>query len=104
VASEADRRVAPSELLSALRQAVERRPMSSRGVALRVHSAQQVAASPPTFALRVNLAGEIHFSYERYLVNSLRRAFRLRGLTHPPALPQDPGKGKRGHAPRRASR
>src|SRR5262249_43479208 len=74
VAGEAQKRVPPGELLGALRQAVERRPLSARGIALRVHSAQQVAGSPPTFALRVNLAGEIHFSYERYLVNSLRHA------------------------------
>ena len=64
----------PGELLSIFRQAVERRPVSSGGVPLRVHSAQQVAVSPPTFALRVNLPDKIHFSYERYLVNSLRHA------------------------------
>ena len=56
------------------RQAVERRPISSRGAPLRVHSVQQVAVSPPTFAVKVNWAGKLHFSYERYLVNSLRHA------------------------------
>ena len=50
-----------------------------RGVPLRVQSAQQVAVSPPTFAIRVNLPGEIHFSYERYLVNSLRHAHGFQG-------------------------
>src|SRR5262247_532579 len=45
-ASEAQKRVAPSELLSTLRQAIERRPLSSRGVPLRLQSAQQVAVSP----------------------------------------------------------
>ena len=79
VAAEAQRRVQPAELLTVIRQAVDRRPVSARGVALRVHSAQQVAVSPPTFALRVNLAGEIHFSYERYLVNSIRHAFGFAG-------------------------
>ena len=79
VAAEAQKRVAPSEVLAALRQAVERRPLSSRGVPLRLHSAQQVATSPPTFALRVNLQGEIHFSYQRYLINSLRHAFGFAG-------------------------
>jgi GTPase len=71
--------VQPGELLAVLRQAVERRPVSSRGVPFRVHSAQQVAVSPPTFALRVNLPDEIHFSYQRYLINSLRRAFGFAG-------------------------
>jgi GTP-binding protein len=79
VAAEALKRVQPGELLATLRQAVERRPLSARGVPLRLHSAQQVAGSPPTFALRVNLAGEIHFSYQRYLVNSLRHAFGFAG-------------------------
>jgi GTP-binding protein len=74
VALEAQRRVQPGELLTLFREAVERRPMSSAGVALRVQSAQHVAVSPPTFALRVNLPDKIHFSYERYLVNSLRHS------------------------------
>jgi GTP-binding protein len=79
VAAEARKRVPSGELLAVLRQALERRPLSVRGAALRLHSAQQVAVSPPTFALRVNLAGEIHFSYQRYLINSLRHAFGFAG-------------------------
>ena len=74
VAAEARKRLQPGELISIFRQAVERRPISSRGAALRIHSVQQVAVSPPTFAVKINWAGEIHFSYERYLVNSLRHA------------------------------
>ncbi|HEY7040964.1 MAG TPA: ribosome biogenesis GTPase Der [Methylomirabilota bacterium] len=79
VAAEAQKRLQPGELLSTLRQAVERRPMSARGVALRIQSAQQVAVSPPTFAIRVNLPDAIHFSYERYLINSLRHAHGFSG-------------------------
>jgi GTP-binding protein len=79
VAAEATKRLQPGELLSTLRQAVERRPMSSRGVPLRVQSAQQVATGPPTFALRVNLPDQIHFSYERYLINSLRHTHGFSG-------------------------
>ena len=78
-AAEAQKRVAPGEVLSTLRQAIERRPLSSRGVPLRLQAAQQVAVSPPTFALRVNLQAEIHFSYQRYLVNSLRHAYGFAG-------------------------
>jgi GTPase len=77
--TEAHKRVASSELLAILRQAVERRPASARGIPLRIQSAQQVGVSPPTFALRVNLPGELHFSYQRYLVNSLRHAFGFTG-------------------------
>jgi GTP-binding protein len=79
VAAEAHKRLQPGELLSTLRQAVERRPMSARGVALRIQSAQQVAVLPPTFAIRVNLPDAIHFSYERYLINSLRHAYGFAG-------------------------
>jgi len=79
VTAEAQKRLQPGELLSTLRQAVERRPMSARGVALRIQSAQQVAVSPPTFAIRVNLPDAIHFSYERYLINSLRHAHGFAG-------------------------
>jgi GTPase len=79
VVAEAHKRVAAGELLTILRQAVERRPISARGIPLRIQSAQQVGVSPPTFALRVNLPGELHFSYQRYLVNSLRHAFGFAG-------------------------
>ncbi|MBZ5573719.1 MAG: hypothetical protein LAO09_17780, partial [Acidobacteriia bacterium] len=41
--------------------------------------AQQVAIGPPTFAIRVNLPEQIHFSYERYLINSLRHAHGFAG-------------------------
>ena len=79
VAAESQKRLPPSQLLTTLRQAVERRPMSARGVALRVQSAQQVAIGPPTFAIAVNLPDGIHFSYERYLVNSLRHSHGFAG-------------------------
>src|SRR5207245_2907677 len=59
--------------------AIARRPASLRGDPLTIQSASQVAVGPPTFALRVNRPNDIHFSYERYLVKSLRHAFGLAG-------------------------
>jgi GTP-binding protein len=100
VAAEAQKRVAPGQLLAALREAIERRPLSMRGVPLRLHSAQQVAVSPPTFALRVNLAGELHFSYQRYLVNSLRRAFGFAGSPIRLLFRKAPGRTGAGVRPR----
>ena len=41
--------------------------------------ASQVSVGPPTFALRVNRPDQVHFSYERYLIRSLRLAFGFRG-------------------------
>jgi len=79
VAAEARKRIQPGELLTIFRQALERRPTSSGGVPIRVHSVQQVAVSPPTFALKVNAVGKLHFSYERYLINSIRHAASFAG-------------------------
>jgi GTPase len=79
VAAEAQRRVSPAEVAAVLKQAVDRRPMSVRGEPLTIQSAVQVSAAPPTFALKVNRPEEIHFSYERYLVRSLRLAFGFTG-------------------------
>ena len=74
VAAEARKRLGPAELLTILRQALERRPVSAGGAPVRVQSAQQVAASPPTFAIKLASTARLHFSYERYLVNSIRHA------------------------------
>ena len=79
VAAEARKRLQPGDLLTIFRQALERRPTSSGGVPIRVHSVQQVAVSPPTFAVKVNAAGKLHFSYERYLINSIRHAASFAG-------------------------
>jgi GTP-binding protein len=79
VATEARRRIPGDAVTEALRAAIARRPVSLRGEALTLQSASQVAVEPPTFALRVNRPDDIHFSYERYLVKSLRHAFGLAG-------------------------
>ena len=99
VAAEAKKRIEPSTLLTTLRQAIERRPMSARGVALRIYSVQQVGVSPPTFAVRVNLSDEIHFSYQRYLLNSLRHAFGFAGSPIRLLFRKGGGKQKARHAP-----
>ncbi|HEX3175575.1 MAG TPA: ribosome biogenesis GTPase Der [Methylomirabilota bacterium] len=79
VAAQARRRIGGAEVTSVLQQALDRRPVSLRGVPLAIQSASQVSAGPPTFAIRVNRPGEIHFSYERYLAKSLRHAFGFEG-------------------------
>jgi GTP-binding protein len=79
VASAARRRVPPGEVTTVIQQALARRPVSLRGVPLTLQTATQVGAAPPTFALRVNLPNEVHSSYERYLVKSIRHAFGFAG-------------------------
>jgi len=39
----------------------------------------QIGINPPTFALFVNKPGQLIFSYRRYLLNNLRREFKLTG-------------------------
>jgi GTP-binding protein len=79
VAAAAQRRVPAGEATEVVRAAVARRPVSIRGVPLTIQSVAQVSAQPPTFAVRVNLPDEVHFSYARYLVKSLRHAFGFEG-------------------------
>jgi GTP-binding protein len=79
VAAEGKRRVPAAALDDTLRAAIDRHPVSIAGVPLTLQSAAQVAVAPPTFAVRVNRPGEIHFSYERYLVKALRQAFGFSG-------------------------
>ena len=79
VAAEARRRLPAAAVTEALRAALHRRPISIHGAPLTLVSPSQVSVGPPTFALRVNRPDGIHFSYERYLVKSLRRAFGLLG-------------------------
>jgi len=79
VAEEATKRLPPTLLTKALTHAMERRPTTRDGLPLTLHSATQVAVTPPTFVLRVSGAEKVHFSYERYLVNALRQAFGFTG-------------------------
>ena len=104
VAAAAQRRVAPAEAVTAVKQAVERRPASVRGEALTVQSAVQVSAAPPTFVLKVNRPEEVHFSYERYLIRSLRLAFGFPGSPIRLSLRRATGLRARGHRPRGRAR
>ena len=79
VARAARRRVPVGEVTAVIREAIDRRPITIRGAPLTLQAAAQVSIEPPTFALRVNRPDELHFSYERYLVKSLRRVFDFTG-------------------------
>lgn len=54
-------------------------PSVSGGRRLDILYATQVSVKPPTFALFVNEPELMHFSYERYLENQLRKAFGFQG-------------------------
>ena len=54
-------------------------PPSYNGRRLRVYYSSQVAVAPPTFVLFVNSEDLLHFSYERFLENTIRKAFDFSG-------------------------
>ena len=49
------------------------------GKRLRVYYATQVAIQPPTFVVFVNDPELMHFSYERFLENQIRKSFDFTG-------------------------
>jgi GTP-binding protein len=54
-------------------------PPSYNGRRLKVYYSSQVSVAPPTFVLFVNSVDLLHFSYERFLENTLRKTFNFSG-------------------------
>jgi GTP-binding protein len=54
-------------------------PPSFKGKSLKLYYAFQVGVQPPTFTLKVNSRQLVHFSYERYLENQVRKALKYEG-------------------------
>jgi GTP-binding protein len=74
------KRVSTSELNRVLKEAVEHHhPPLSGGKRVKFYYASQVGTKPPSFVFFTNSNAEMHFSYERYLANSLRQAFDFSG-------------------------
>jgi GTP-binding protein len=55
------------------------RPVSPSRREVRILYGAQTGVAPPSFVLFTNVASELHFSYERYLVNRLRESFGFEG-------------------------
>jgi len=73
-------RIPTGELNRIIRNAVERHaPPSKAGKRLKIYLAQQVRTNPPTFLFHVNDTRLVHFSYERYLENQIRREYSFTG-------------------------
>ncbi|MDE5755509.1 MAG: ribosome biogenesis GTPase Der, partial [Clostridia bacterium] len=54
-------------------------PPSHNGKRLKIYYVTQGATQPPTFVFFVNDSNLMHFSYERYLENTLRKTFEFKG-------------------------
>jgi len=68
-------RVRTSELNRLVQDAMARHaPPSRRGRRLKIYYASQPEVDPPTFVFHVNDPSLVHFSYERYLENEIRKA------------------------------
>jgi len=76
----ATRRIATGLLNELVGQAVAAtEPTSRKGRKAKILYVSQPGVCPPLFVFKVNDAKLIHFSYERYLENALRRAFDFSG-------------------------
>ncbi len=76
----ATRRISTGLLNELVGQAVAAtEPTARKGRRAKIYYVSQPSVSPPLFVFKVNDAELIHFSYERYLENSLRRAFDFSG-------------------------
>jgi GTP-binding protein len=74
------KRVATGPLNDCFEKAIERNPFSSfRGKLIKLFYSAQVRNCPPTFRCFINYPQGIHFSYKRYLINSLRKKFGFHG-------------------------
>ncbi len=80
VHSERQKRIATATLNQVVSDAeAAHYPPSIKGRRLKIYYATQVDVNPPTFVFFVNDPQLLHFSYERYLENSLREAFGFAG-------------------------
>ena len=77
---QASRRVGTGALNDVLGDAqIALQPPMMGGRKLKIYYATQPAVCPPTFALFINSEDLMHFSYQRYLENCLRKAFGFEG-------------------------
>ena len=80
VASQNAMRVSTSVLNQVLNEAIAIvQPPTDKGKRLKIFYMTQASTKPPTFVVFVNDKQLVHFSYERYLVNQLRKEFVLTG-------------------------
>ncbi len=74
-------RIPTAELNRIVREAVARHsPPSKGGKRLKIYYASQPGTSPPTFVFHVNDVELVHFSYQRYLENCIRKAYPFTGM------------------------
>lgn len=80
VASQNAIRVSTAVLNQVLNEAIAIvQPPTDKGKRLKIYYMTQASTKPPTFVVFVNDKKLFHFSYERYLINQIRKEFTLTG-------------------------
>jgi GTP-binding protein len=79
VQAERSKRVSTTDLNRLVDGIVAAHVPTRRGHELKTYYAVQVGHSPPTFVFFVNDASLVHFTYERFIENQMRRAFGFEG-------------------------
>ena len=80
VANQNAMRVSTSVLNQVLNEAIAIvQPPTDKGKRLKIYYMTQASTKPPTFVVFVNDKKLFHFSYERYLINQIRKEFTLTG-------------------------
>ena len=80
VAEQNAKRVTTSQLNQVINEAIAIvQPPSDKGKKLKIFYGTQASTKPPTFVIFVNSKDLFHFSYERYLVNQIRKEFGMQG-------------------------
>ena len=80
VASQNALRVSTSMINQVLNEAIAIvQPPTDKGKRLKIYYMTQASTKPPTFVIFVNDKELFHFSYERYLVNQIRKEFGMVG-------------------------
>ena len=73
------KRVPTPKLNDVIRKAVDAHPLTDRGRSLKIYYAAQTGTAPPRFTCFCNDPRLVHFSYVRYLDNTLRANFGFDG-------------------------
>ena len=80
VADQAALRVTTGMLNDVVNEAVAMvQPPSDKGKRLKIYYMTQASVKPPVFVLFINKEDLMHYSYERYIENQLRKNFGFEG-------------------------
>jgi GTP-binding protein len=79
IQAERSKRVPTPRLNEVVRKAVDAHPLTERGRALKIYYTAQTGTAPPRFTCFCNDPRLVHFSYVRYLDNTLRANFGFEG-------------------------